>query len=180
MYFSKKRIISLTQILATHGSLPVHITCDIGWCDPLELKDTVDILFHAWNIFWKKQYYSRYLAFRGILRRLCITYDAKKECCKPYISLLVLLPTGDTDIRNIEHRLYIAWITALGQHTDAAVSVAVIEKEAMEETVRVFCTVDTIEQNDEPTRVDRTVQETIKTIKERHRFFAFGGLFKNV
>ena len=166
MYFSKKRIKSLTQILATHGSLPVHITYDIGWCDPLELKDTVDILFHAWSIFWKKQYYSRYLAFRGILRRLCIAYDAKKECCKPYISLLALLPTEDTDIRNIEHRLYIAWIKALGKHTDAAVSVAVIETEAMEEAVRVFCTVDTIkhsERNDEPTRVGSKRKEGIRS-----------------
>ena len=161
----------------------MQITCDIGWCDPLELKDTVDILFHVWNIFWKKQYYSRHFAFKGILRRLCIAYDTQQECCKPYVSLLVLLPTADTDIRNIEHRLYIAWIKALGQHTDAAVFVAVIEKEAMEEAVRVFCTADTIEyagRDDEPTRVGRTVEETIKTVKERHRFFASGGLFKNV
>lgn len=180
MYFSKKRIKLLTQILGTHGLLPIHITCDIGWCDPLELKDTVDILFHAWNIFWKKQYYSRYFAFKGILRRLCIAYDAKKECCRPYISLLVLLPAGDADIRNIEHRLYIAWITAVGQHTDAAVSVAVIEKEAMEEAVQVFCTADTIDRNDEPTRVGRAIEEHIRAAKGRHRFVAVGGLFKNI
>ncbi|MGI5093359.1 hypothetical protein [Treponema socranskii] len=149
----------------------------------MELKDTVDILFHAWSIFWKKQYYSRYLAFKGSLRRLCIAYDAKKECCKPYISLLVLLPTADADIRNIEHRLYIAWIKALGKHNDAAVSVAVIEKEAMEEAVRVFCTADTIkhsERNDEPTRVGRAIEEYIKAAKGKHRFVAAGGLFKTV
>nr|WP_180487246.1 hypothetical protein [Treponema socranskii] len=180
MYFSKKRIKALTEIIQNSGTTSIKITFDIGWCDVLELKDTVDILFHAWSFFWKKQYYSRYLAFKGILRRLRITYDAKKECCKPYISLLVLLSTEDTDIRNIEHRLYIAWITALGQHTDAAVSVAVIEKEAMEETVRVFCTADTIEQNDEPTRVGRAIEECIKAAKGRHRFVAVGGLFKNI
>ena len=114
---------------------------------------------------------------------MCITYDTKKECCKPYISLLVLLPTEDTDIRNIEHKLYIAWIKALGQHTDAAVSVAVIEKEAMEEAVRVFCTADTIkhsERNDEPTRVGRMIEECIKAAKGKHRFVAAGGLFKNI
>ena len=163
MYFSKKRIKALTEIIQNSGTTSIKITFDIGWCDVLELKDTVDILFHAWSFFWKKQYYSRYLAFKGILRRLCIAYDAKKECCKPYISLLVLLPTEDTDIRNIEHRLYIAWIKSLGQHTDAAVSVVVIEKEAMEEGVRVFCTADTIERNDEPTRVGSKRKEGIRS-----------------
>ena len=183
MYFSKKRIKALTEIIQNSGTTSIKITFDIGWCDVLELKDTVDILFHAWSFFWKKQYYSRHLAFKGILRRLRITYDTKKECCKPYISLLVLLPTGDTDIRNIEHRLYIAWIKALGKHNDAAVSVAVIEKEAMEEAVRVFCTADTIkhsERNDEPTRVGRAIEECIKAAKGRHRFVAVGGLFKNI
>ena len=111
---------------------------------------------------------------------MCIAYDTQRECCKPYVSLLVLLPTADTDIRNIEHKLYIAWIKALGQHTDAAVSVAVIEKEAMEEAVRVFCTADTIERNDEPTRVGRMIEEYVKAAKGRHRFVAVGGLFKNI
>ena len=183
MYFSKKRIKALSEIIQNSGTVPIKITFDIGWCDVLELKDTVNILFHAWSIFWKKQYYSRHFAFSGILRRLCIAYDTQRECCKPYISLLVLLPTEDTDIRNIEHRLYIAWIKALGQHTDAAVSVAVIEKEAMEEAVRVFCTADTIkhsERNDEPTRVGRAIEECIKAAKGRHRFVAVGGLFKNI
>lgn len=180
MYFSKKRIKALTEIIQNSGTTSIKITFDIGWCDPLDLKDTIDILFYAWNIFWKKQYYSRHFAFSGILRSLRITYDTKKECCKPYISLLVLLPIEDTDIRNIEHRLYIAWIKALGQHTDAAVSVAVIEKEAMEETVRVFCTADIIEQNDEPTRVGRMIEENVKIAKGKHRFVAVGGLFKNI
>ena len=111
---------------------------------------------------------------------MCIAYDAQRECCKPYVSLLVLLPTGDANIRNIEHRLYIAWIKALGKHTDAAVSVAVIEKEAMEEAVRVFCTADIIERNDEPTRVGRMIEEYIKAAKGKHRFVAAGGLFKTV
>ena len=180
MYFSKKRIKALTEIIQNSGTTSIKITFDIGWCDVLELKDTVDILFHAWSIFWEKQYYSRHFAFREIVRRLCITYDAQRECCKPYISLLVLLPTEDTDIRNIEHKLYIAWIKALGQHTDAAVSVAVIEKEAMEETVRVFCTADTIERNDEPTRVGRMIEEYINAAKGKHRFVAVGGLFKTI
>nr|WP_180487189.1 hypothetical protein [Treponema socranskii] len=50
----------------------------------------------------------------------------------------------------------------------------------MEETVRVFCTADTIEQNDEPTRVGRAIEEHIKAARSKHRFVAVGGLFKNI
>ena len=183
MYFSKKRIKALSEIIQNSGTVPIKITFDIGWCDVLELKDTVNILFHAWSIFWKKQYYSRHFAFSGILRKLFIAYDAKSERLKPYFSLLVLSRTPDTDIQNIEHRLYVAWVNALKQHADVAVTVVIPEQETIEETVRVFCTADAIEyagRDDEPTRVGRTVEETIKTVKERHRFFASSGLFKNV
>jgi len=182
MYFSKKRIKILAETINTSTALLCKITFDIGWCADLELGDTIDILFQTWNIFWEKQYHSRYYAFEGMLRRFLITCDEKQHIFKPHFSLFALLPKKNTDRENVEHRLYLAWVNALKQHKEAAVNFEILKKEHTEEAVRVFCTADSIANDSgstRPTRVGRTVSECVKKAKGMHRFFSVSGLFKD-
>ena len=174
-----------TEIISTSNLLlvPVKLTFDIGWCDQLELQGTIDILFHAWNIFREKQYHSRSYAFTGTMRRFFIAHDAKRNIVKPYFSLLGLLSAENKDLQGIEHKLYLSWMNALKNHKDIAVNFEVLKKESIAEEVRLFCTADTIKNtgsNSEPTRVGRDILEVVMKAKGSHRFFAASGIFKGV
>lgn len=180
MYFSKKRKFLIAQVIKKSPDLLCRISLDVGWCGLQELAEMSDIIFRAWRI-WSN---SRWTFFRkkysGILRKFYVGYDSGGGMCRPQFCLLVLVKP---DLKNEEWMLrkkvylswYSAWSSAMRNSSDVSVNVEFLNKENAFEAVEKFCNLNVFESSS----VDNELIGIEKSIRQNHRTFSAGGIFRN-
>ena len=179
MYFSKKRKFLIVQVIKKSPDLLCRISLDVGWSGLQELAEMSDIMFGAWRI-WSN---SRWTFFRkkysGILRKFYVGYDSDGGMCKPQFCLLVLAKPDNKDEewqfrKKIYLSWYSAWSSAMRNYSDVSVNVEFLDKENAIEAVEKFCNLNLFESSS----VDNELIEIEKRIRQNHRTFSAGGIFR--
>ena len=179
MYFSKKRKFLIVQVIKKSPALLCRISLDVGLCGLQELAEMSDIMFRAWRI-WSN---SRWTFFRkkysGILRKFYVGYDSGGGMCRPQFCLLVLAKPDNKDEgwqfrKKIYLSWYSAWSSAMRNYSDVSVNVEFLDKENAIEAVEKFCNLNLFESSS----VDNELIEIEKRIRQNHRTFSAGGIFR--
>lgn len=179
MYFSKKRKALIAETVKKSPGLLCRISLDAGWCGLPELAEMADIMFRAWRI-WSN---SRWTFFRkkysGILRKFYVGYDSDGGMCKPQFCLLVWVKPDNKDEEwQFRKKTYLswysAWCSAMRNYSDVSVNVEFLDKENAIEAVEKFCNLNLFESSS----VDNELIEIEKRIRQNHRTFSAGGVFR--
>ncbi len=179
MYFSKKRKFLIAQVIKNSPDLLCRISLDVGWCGLQELAEMSDIMFRAWRIWSNSRWTFFSRKYSGILRKFYVDYDSSGGMCKPQFCLLVL---AKPDLKNKEWMLrkkvylswYSAWSSAMRNSSDVSVSVEFLNKENAFEAVEKFCNLNVFESSS----VDNELIGIEKRIRQNHRTFSAGGIFR--
>ena len=180
MYFSKTRKLLIAQVIKNSPDLLCRISLDAGWCGSLELTEISDIMFRAWRIWSNSRWSFFSRKYSGILRKFYVDYDIDRGMCRPRFCLLVL---AKPDNKNEEWRLrkkiylswYSAWSSAMRNSSDVSINVEFLDKENVLDTVEKFCNMNLFEGSS----VDNELVVIEKRIRQSHRTFSAGGIFRN-
>lgn len=179
MYFSKKRKALIAETVKESPDLLCRISLDARWCGLPELSEMADIMFRAWRI-WSN---SRWTFFRkkysGILRKFYVDYDIDSGMCRPQFCLLVLAkPDSKKEEWKLRKKIYLswnsAWSNAMRNSSDVSVNVEFLNKGNAAETVEKFCKLSLFESS----FVDNDLIGIEKRIRQNHRTFSAGGVFR--
>lgn len=179
MYFSKKRKALIAQVIKKSPDLLCRISLDAGWCGWPELSEMSDIMFCAWRIWSNSRWSFLRKKYSGVLRKFHVDYDIDRGMCRPRFCLLVL---AKPDNKNEEWRLrkkiylswYSAWSNAMRNSSDVSVNVEFLDKKNAMETVEKFCNMNLFESS----FVDNDLIGIEKRIRQNHRTFSSGGVFR--
>ena len=179
MYFSKKRKALIAETLKESPDFLCRISLDVGCCGLPETVEMSDIMFRAWRIWSNSRWSFFSRKYSGILRKFYVLYDSSGGMCKPQFCLLVL---AKPDIKDEEWQFrkkiylswYSAWSTAMRNSSDVSVTVEFLDKENAAETVEEFCNLSLLESPS----VDNELIEIEKRIRQNHRTFSAGGIFR--
>lgn len=179
MYFSKKKMALIAETVKESPDLLCRISLDAGWCGLPELAEMVDIMFCAWRIWSNSRWSFFRKKYSGILRKFYVLYNNDSGMCKPQFCLIAL---ARTDFENEEWKLrrriylswYSAWSNAMRNSSDVSVSVEFLDKKNAAEAVEAFCNLNLLES----LSVDNELIEIEKRIRQSHRTFSAGGIFR--
>jgi len=179
MYFSKKRKLLIAQAIKNSPDLLCRISLDAGWCGLQETVEMADIMFRAWRIWSDSRWSFFRKKYSGILRKFHVDYDIDSGMCRPQFCLIAL---ARTDFENEEWKLrrkiylswYSAWSNAMRNSSDVSVNVEFLDKKNAMETVEKFCNLKLFESS----FVDNELIGIEKRIRQNHRTFSSGGVFR--
>ncbi|WP_296029033.1 hypothetical protein [uncultured Treponema sp.] len=179
MYFSKKRKFLIAQVIKKSPDLLCRISLDAGWCGLQENVEMADIMFRAWRIWSNSRWTFLRKKYSGILRKFYVVYDSDGGMCRPQFCLLVL---AKPDLKNEEwwlrKRIYLswysAWSNAMRNSSDVCVNVEFLDKKNAMEAVEKFCNLNLFEGSS----VDNELIGIEKRIRQDHRIFSAGGVFR--
>lgn len=179
MYFSKKRKALIAETVKESSDLLCRIYLDVGHCGLQETVEIADIMFRAWRIWSNSRWSFFSRKYSGILRKFYVDYDSSGGMCKPQFCLLVLVKTDNKDEewqfrKKIYLSWYSAWSSAMRNSSDVSVNVEFLDKENAAETVEEFCNLSLLESPS----VDNELIEIEKRIRQNHRTFSAGGIFR--
>lgn len=179
MYFSKRRKAFIAETVKESPDLLCGISLDVGRCGLPELVEMSDIMFRAWRIWSNSRWSFFSRKYSGILRKFYVDYDSSGGMCKPQFCLLVLAKPDNKDEEwQFRKRIYLswysAWSTAMRNSSDVSVNVEFLDKDNAAETVEKFCNLSLLESPS----VDNELVEIEKRIRQNHRTFSAGGIFR--
>ena len=179
MYFSKNRKRILVDLINNSETLFFKVSLEVGKCDSGELAEMSDIMFRAWRILSNHRWNFFNRNCLGTLRKFYISIDSSGETCSPKFVILVLSKRHFTDEEwKIQMKLYVSWFSswssALKLFSDVKVNIEIIDKKNAAETVDEFCNLPLLESPS----VDNELIEIEKQIRQNHRTFSAGGIFR--
>ena len=179
MYFSKKRKALIAQVIKESPDLLCRIYLDVGRCGLQETVEMSDIMFRAFRIWSNSRWSFFSRKYSGILRKFYVDYDSSGGMCKPQFCLLVLAKPDNKDEewqfrKKIYLSWYSAWCSAMRNYSDVSVNVEFLDKENAIEAVEKFCNLNLFESS----FVDNELIEIEKRIRQNHRTFSAGGIFR--
>lgn len=179
MYFSKKRKALIAETVKESPDLLCWISLDAGWCGLSELSEMSDIMFRAWRIWSNSRWSFFSRKYSGILRKFYVDYDIDNGMCRTRFCLLVLAkPDNKIEEWRLRKKIYLswysAWSNAMRNSSDVSVNVEFLDKKNVIEAVEKFCNLNLFEGSS----VDNELIGIEKRIRQNHRTFSAGGIFR--
>ncbi|WP_297646596.1 hypothetical protein [uncultured Treponema sp.] len=179
MYFSKKRKLLIAQVIKNSPDLLCRISLDAGWCGLQETVEMADIMFRAWRIWSNSRWSFFSKKYSGVLRKFHVDYDIDRGMCRPRFCLLVLAkPDNKIEEWRLRKKIYLswysAWSSAMRNSSDVSVNVEFLDKKNAVETIENFCNLNMFESSS----VDNELIGIEKRIRQDHRTFSAGGIFR--
>ena len=179
MYFSKKRKALIAETVKESSDLLCRISLDVGHCGLQETVEIADIMFRAWRIWSNSRWSFFSRKYSGFLRKFYVDYDISDGMCRPQFYLLVLAKPDNKDEewqfrKKIYLSWYSAWCSAMRNYSDVSVNVEFFDKENAIEAVEKFCNLNLFESS----FVDNELIGIEKRIRQNHRTFSAGGIFR--
>lgn len=179
MYFSKNRKRILVDLISLSETPFFKVSLEVGECDSEELAEMSDIMFSAWRILSNHRWNFFNRNCLGILRKFYISIDSSIGACSPKFILLVLSKKQIADEEwRMRMKLYVSWFSswssALRLFSDVKVNIEIIDKGNAAEAVEKFCNLNLFEVSS----VDNELIGIEKRIRQDHRTFSAGGIFR--